>query len=318
MAVLLVCAVFPLIWVGGLVTTYDAGMAVPDWPSTYGYNVLLYPWKTWLSGPWDLFIEHGHRLLGMLVGLLTIVLAVVILRLDSRRWMRCMGLLGVLGVIGQGVLGGLRVLMDERLLARIHGCTGPVFFAFCVALAVMTSKWWKIAHDELTPGNSLRVLSWVVFAVVICQLLLGSNLRHIGADISHKTYAVYVMSHVAMAVLLGLLSLVFFFWVWVRHRFRPWLVRPAGFLLVLLVTQFGIGVASWIGQYGVPIAGEWSYVLEANGLVQSMLVTSHVAVGSLILATAAVIALRASRAGNCVFTLTNSISTSTLNAGLLT
>ena len=89
-------------------------------------------------------------------------------------------------------------------------------------------------------------------------------------------------------------------------------------MLVLLVTQFGIGVASWIGQYGVPIAGEWSYVLEANGLVQSMLVTSHVAVGSLILATAAVIALRASRAGNCVFTLTNPISTSTLNAGLLT
>ena len=63
LAVLLCCATFPLIWVGGLVTTYDAGMAVPDWPTTYGYNMFSYPLETWLYGPWDLFIEHGHRLL---------------------------------------------------------------------------------------------------------------------------------------------------------------------------------------------------------------------------------------------------------------
>ena len=61
LAVVLVCATFPLIWVGGLVTTYEAGMAVPDWPTTYGYNLFLYPWQTWILGPWDLFIEHGHR-----------------------------------------------------------------------------------------------------------------------------------------------------------------------------------------------------------------------------------------------------------------
>ena len=70
LAVLLAAATFPLISVGGLVTSYDAGMAVPDWPNTYGYNLLLYPWTTWLFGPWDLFLEHGHRLLGVLVGLL--------------------------------------------------------------------------------------------------------------------------------------------------------------------------------------------------------------------------------------------------------
>ena len=69
-AVVLACATFPLVWVGGLVTTTDAGMAVPDWPNTYGYNLFLYPWQTWLAGPWDLFVEHGHRLLGAAVGLL--------------------------------------------------------------------------------------------------------------------------------------------------------------------------------------------------------------------------------------------------------
>jgi cytochrome c oxidase assembly protein subunit 15 len=62
LTVLIVCLVWPLIWVGGLVTTYDAGMSVPDWPGTYGYNLFLYPYETWLFGPFDLFIEHGHRL----------------------------------------------------------------------------------------------------------------------------------------------------------------------------------------------------------------------------------------------------------------
>src|SRR5262249_36289635 len=60
-AVGLVCATFPLIWIGGLVTTYGAGMAVPDWPNTYGYNLWLYPAATWINGPWKLFVEHGHR-----------------------------------------------------------------------------------------------------------------------------------------------------------------------------------------------------------------------------------------------------------------
>jgi cytochrome c oxidase assembly protein subunit 15 len=65
---------FPLIWLGGLVTTQDAGMAVPDWPGTFGYNLWLYPISTWLLGPFDLFVEHGHRLLATFVGLLAICL----------------------------------------------------------------------------------------------------------------------------------------------------------------------------------------------------------------------------------------------------
>ncbi|MEX0820053.1 MAG: cytochrome oxidase assembly protein, partial [Pirellulaceae bacterium] len=105
-AVLLVCATFPLIWVGGLVTTYDAGMAVPDWPSTFGYNLFAYPWQTWLFGPWDLFIEHGHRLLGAVVGCIAIVFVWSVWRNDRRFGMRAAAL-GALGlVIFQGVLGG--------------------------------------------------------------------------------------------------------------------------------------------------------------------------------------------------------------------
>src|ERR1051325_109674 len=80
LAVALACATFPLIWVGGFVTTYKAGMAVPDWPNTYGYNLFLYPWQTWIYGPWHLFIEHGHRLLAAGVGLLTIAVAIAVWR----------------------------------------------------------------------------------------------------------------------------------------------------------------------------------------------------------------------------------------------
>ena len=142
-AVVLSCATFPLLWVGGLVTTTDAGMAVPDWPNTYGYNLFLYPWQSWLAGPWDLFVEHGHRLLASGVGLLTIGLVVVLWRTDERRWMWQLGLAALALVIMQGVLGGMRVLLDERTLAMLHGCTGPLFFALTVAMVVFTSKIWQ-------------------------------------------------------------------------------------------------------------------------------------------------------------------------------
>src|SRR6267154_1770274 len=92
LALLLCCATFPLVWVGGMVTTYKAGMAVPDWPTTYGYNLFLYPWQTWILGPWDLFIEHGHRLFGALVGMLTIALCVSLWMTKQPKWLRVMGL----------------------------------------------------------------------------------------------------------------------------------------------------------------------------------------------------------------------------------
>ncbi len=109
----LTCLTFPLIWVGGLVTSTKAGMAVPDWPTTYGYNMFLYPWETWLMGPWDVFIEHGHRLLGSLVGLVTIVLVIVVQKLDNRLWMRKLVVFALVAVIAQGVLGGVRVVEND-------------------------------------------------------------------------------------------------------------------------------------------------------------------------------------------------------------
>ena len=77
-----------LIFAGAMVTSTGSGLAVPDWPNTYGYNLFLYPWTEWIAGPWDLFIEHAHRLFAATVGLVCIALVVVVWRTDSRRWMR--------------------------------------------------------------------------------------------------------------------------------------------------------------------------------------------------------------------------------------
>src|SRR3972149_1160838 len=110
-AVATAAATLPLVFVGALVTSYDVGMAVPDWPTTFGYNMFTYPW---LEAAWGVFVEHSHRLLGSLVGLMTVVLAVWLWAVDARRWLRWLGVAAVAAVIGQGVLGGLRGLLVAR------------------------------------------------------------------------------------------------------------------------------------------------------------------------------------------------------------
>lgn len=154
LALLLAIVVFPLIWMGGTVTTYDAGMAVPDWPTTY--SSWFYPIHLWLA-VWDVFLEHGHRLLAQLAGVLAILLAIAIWRTDDRKWMRWLGVLIVVGVVAQGTLGGIRVWAgaqqglwawgNDRLLARIHGCIAPLYFGLCAAVVAWTSRPWRQADS---------------------------------------------------------------------------------------------------------------------------------------------------------------------------
>ena len=138
LAVTVTCATFPLIWVGGLVTTTDAGMAVPDWPSTFGYNLLLYPWQTWISGPWDVFIEHGHRLLGIVVGILTLTLSAVTLRSAVPRWLKASVILALVGVrklwrvaLSTAVVSYLQLIVGGYL-RHVHYGTAPRMFQIAV------------------------------------------------------------------------------------------------------------------------------------------------------------------------------------------
>src|SRR5437588_9446171 len=97
-----------LICSGGMVTSKGVGLAVPDWPTSFGYNMFLFPVSQWVGG---IFFEHVHRLIASTVGLLTLILATWIWWADGRRWVRALGLAAVAAVILQGVLGGLRVTM---------------------------------------------------------------------------------------------------------------------------------------------------------------------------------------------------------------
>ena len=311
-ALVLACATFPLVWVGGLVTTTDAGMAVPDWPSTYGHNLFLYPWKTWLFGPWDLFVEHGHRLLGAAVGLLTILLLVALWRCDQRRWVRQLGIVALLLVVAQGVLGGMRVLLDERLLAMLHGCTGPLFFAVTVSLVVVTSKGWrgtgasaceilkttshKFDHRLLHQLGTVRALVVLTCLLVFVQLGLGAILRHMPVGAEPSTFATVAQFHVGLALLLAL-DVGALSWLVVVCLRRVPLLRNLGFLLALLTTiQLGLGVGTWAVKYSV---AQWagnipwlaSYTIEAGSWLQTHVVTAHVAVGSLMLATSVALVL---------------------------
>jgi cytochrome c oxidase assembly protein subunit 15 len=199
-----------LVLVGGLVTSHDAGLAVVDWPNSYGYNMFLFPLAKMTGG---IFYEHAHRLFGSLVGLLTVVLAVRILFTERSGLLKGAAVFAVLFVVGQGILGGLRVTGHFTLsdspevtrpslgLAMVHGVTGQIFFAWMVGIAAAVSRTWRRGWpDPLPPGAFDRGIAATLVVSLLGQLLLGVRLRHTGEG---------VMTHVTVAVLVvGLASFV--------------------------------------------------------------------------------------------------------------
>lgn len=301
LAIWLCCATFPLIWVGGLVTSYDAGMAVPDWPNTYGYNLLLYPWRTWLFGPWDLFLEHGHRLLGVLVGLLAITLVATVYRSETRRSLRIASYVALGLVIAQGCLGGARVLLDDRQLAMLHGCIGPAFFAFCAALATSFPTWIQAGGRRQVGGRmqSLRRFTLLTVLLVYVQLVLGAEMRHIPVTATPLLFNISLILHLTNALLLT--SAIVVVALSLRGgRAESFLRRPAIWLVSLVALQVVLGVSTWIVKYGWPYwftGWRWAaeYTIQAKSMLQTSVATLHMAVGSLILAFTVVLHMRLRR-----------------------
>lgn len=277
-------------------------MAVPDWPTTYGYNLFLYPWQSWLLGPFDLFIEHGHRLLGAVAGMITIGLVISVWLADDRRWMKIMSLITLAAIIGQGVLGGARVIQDEVQLAKLHGCLGPAFLALAVAMAVFTSRLWRHSPGLHTSDQARRLhsLALMTTGLSYLQLVVGAHLRHLPADWAPAAFRVTLFFHLVLAAvltgLIGMLSVV----VWREHRGTPGLTGPAWALAGLILAQVLLGCATWVVNYAWPgpisrhelVAG---YTIEADSYLHGLIVSGHVATGSLILVTSLMLALRSLR-----------------------
>lgn len=167
-----------LISVGGLVTSHGVGMAVPDWPTTYGYNMFLFPPSQWIGG---IFYEHTHRLVASFVGLLTTVLAVWLWLKEERRWLRWLGVAAFVGVAFQGVLGGLRVTLYKDEIGIFHAAIAQLFLVLVSCIALFTSQWWQraaAANLRWHVPSFVRVLFVVATLFVLLQLILGAMMRH--------------------------------------------------------------------------------------------------------------------------------------------
>ena len=178
-AVLTALATLALIGIGGLVTSHEAGMSVPDWPTTYGYNMFLFPINKWLGG---IFYEHSHRLLASLVGLMTTILAVWLWLKDRRPWMAWLGVAAFLLVVAQGVLGGLRVTMHMDSLGIYHATIAQLFFVLTCAIALFTSRWWlnlvSVAAGCDRRYKNLRRLVLATTILIFVQLIIAAAMRH--------------------------------------------------------------------------------------------------------------------------------------------
>lgn len=275
-----------LLIAGGIVTSADAGLAVVDWPNSFGSNMFLYPLSKMTGG---IYYEHAHRLLGTLVGLSTLVLAVRIQRRESRRWLRRLAWFTFGLVCVQGILGGLRVtgtftlstrhqdMAPSLTLAIIHGVVGQCIFGLIVAIAVFLSSSWHRAHDA-TPADYASTdqgLGVAVIALVVVQLVLGAIQRHLAEGL---------LIHVTTAVIVVLVAVTAGVRAWGLNEGQPLLQRAGVWLVVVMTVQVALGLAA------VWTTGPRSPESPASG-AQVAIATAHQAVGALLLASAVVLTL---------------------------
>src|SRR6266536_3185629 len=173
-----------LICSGGMVTSKNVGLAVPDWPTTFGYNMFLFPVSNWVGG---ILFEHTHRLMGSLVGFLTVILTVWLWLSEGRKWVRNLGLIALGGVILQGVLGGLRVTMMKDEIGIFHACIAQAFLGLLVFIALVTTNFWRSISNLIIDFKKFAPLKTLAIATTIAiyvQLALGATMRHEHRDLA--------------------------------------------------------------------------------------------------------------------------------------
>lgn len=312
-AVLLAICTLGLIVAGAMVTSTGSGLAVPDWPNTYGHNMFTFPPSKWVGG---IFYEHVHRLIASTIGFLTIILALWLHKREPRRWLRKLGWFALALVIIQGALGGLTVLtLLPAPVSVLHGCTAQTFFCITIAIAVFTSKSWILSPPriEAIGRPALPQLAILLTAVVFVQLVLGAVMRHtesglaildfplangrIMPDLSDTAMTqynetrrmghflpevtaaqvVYHMAHRFWAVVVSIVLLGTMGIAIARHGDIRSIRRLAWTGIVLLCVQIGLGAWTvWSGRH-------------------PYIATAHVAVGAATLGTAWLLTLQAHR-----------------------
>jgi len=274
-AVVLACWTFLLIIAGALVTSNDAGLSVPDWPTSFGS---LYKIPKLVGG---VKFEHTHRMIAQVAGLLTIILAVWTWRTEKRRWMRILGWGALATVIAQGILGGLTVLFFlPPLISSAHAALAQTFFCIAVAIAVFTGLKWveeqpRVEFDTRRP--SLFTLSLLSIFVLYVQLILGAMFRHHGMSWwPHVTHAVVVSFVLAWTAIRA---------ITVYTNIEA-IRRPAVLMLSLVIAQLCLGFVAFLTRVA------WGHDAVQPELPMVISTVAHVAVGALLLATAVVLAIQ--------------------------
>lgn len=275
MAVILACWTFLLIIAGALVTSNDAGLSVPDWPTSFG---------SWYKIPklvGGVKFEHTHRMIAQVAGLLTIILAIWTWRVEKRRWMRILGFTALGTVIVQGVLGGLTVkLYLPPPVSSAHAALAQTFFCIAVVMALFTDQKWieeqpRVEFDQRRP--SLFTLTLVSIFVLYVQLLLGAMFRHHGLS---------WWPHLANAIIVSFVLA----WTAVRalavYSQIEAVRRPAILMLSLVIAQLCLGFVAFLTRV------EWGKDAVQPELPMVISTVAHVAVGALLLATAVVLAIQ--------------------------
>jgi cytochrome c oxidase assembly protein subunit 15 len=282
-AVVTAAATLVLIFIGGLVTSTESGLAVPDWPLSYG--MLMPP----MVG--GIFYEHGHRMAATFVGLLTLILAVWTWRREPRTGVRRLAWAALAAVIAQGLLGGITVLfLLPTPVSVFHACLAQAFFCLTLALALVTSREWIAAPPPAEDVAGVRAAAALATGVVFVQLVLGALMRHTGAGLAipdfplamgrlvpplDSTPVVVHFLHRLGAVAVAA-AVVFLARRAFRSRDRR-LSRLAAALVILVAVQLALGAAT---------------VLTGKAVVPT---TAHVATGAAVLGGCWLMTLRARR-----------------------
>jgi len=273
-----VCAV-PLFAFGGAVTTLEAGLAVEGWWNAEGHFLPFFPVEKWLRNP-ETFVEHTHRLFGMLVGLAALAALLSCLRARLGR-----GIAGValLAVCIQGTLGGLRVLEESSELAFLHGVFGQGVFALLAASALLLSARWSAPRAQSEAASLPTRMAWTATGVVYLQIALGAWYRHGLRPVEVQGVAGRLGLHLMGALLvLGVIAALA---ARLRASGRPELRAIARQLHLILGLQLVLGALSWIA-------------LSANATGMELVVSVlHVLCGALLLARTATSALWCARLG---------------------
>jgi cytochrome c oxidase assembly protein subunit 15 len=274
-AVALACWIFLLIIAGALVTSNDAGLSVPDWPTSFG---------SWYKIPklvGGVKFEHTHRMIAQVAGVLTIILAIWTWQVEKRRWMRLLGLAAVGTVIAQGILGGITVLFYlPPAVSSAHAALAQTFFCIAVAMAIFTGRQWievqpRVEFDERRP--SLFTLTLLSVFVLYVQLILGAMFRHHGIS-----WWPHVLNAVVVSFVLA--------WTAIRaltvYARIDAVRRPAVLMLSLVITQLCLGFTAFLTRVA------WGKSAVQPELPMVVSTVAHVAVGALLLATTVILSIQ--------------------------